>query len=43
MLDPDCLAAGEISVVGVFTDKPLGKGEAFGEPASLVHAMIQEA
>lgn len=43
MLDSDRLAAGEVSVVGVFTDKPFGKGEAFGEPASLVHAMIQEA
>lgn len=41
MLDSACLAIGKLSVVGIFTDKPEGKGVAFGEASQKVRAMLQ--
>lgn len=41
MLDSIALAQGQLQIVGIFTDKPNGKGIAFGEVAAKVLAMLQ--
>lgn len=43
MLDSTCLAQGKLSIVGIFTDKPEGKGMAYGEVSVKVLAMLQVA